>query len=132
MRLCYNDLAMVMMVLLCFAFETKSAGFGFQGADFSVDVTTVFTAAFGQDDSHGLLLRWCRSGRLVDVDRSRGWRRSLFSNVDWSWRRGGWRVANVDGLWLRRQETDGGPYGPESCDEYEQNELEKERERSEG
>ena len=90
-----------MVVLLGFAFETKGAGFGFQGADFGVNVTAVFAAALGQHDSHGLLLRWSRSGRLLDVDRSRGWRRGLFSNVDGSWRRSWWRIADVDGLWLR-------------------------------
>jgi hypothetical protein len=44
--LCYNDLAVV-MVLLSFTFETESTGFGFQGADFGVNITTVFTTAFG-------------------------------------------------------------------------------------
>lgn len=98
--MCYDDLAVV-MVLLGFAFETKSAGFGFQGANFSVNVTAMFAATLGQHDGHGLLLRWSRSGRLLNVDRSRGWRRGLFSDVDRSWVRSGWRIANVDGLWLR-------------------------------
>jgi hypothetical protein len=54
-------------------------------------------------------LRWGRSRRFLDVDRSRRWR-SRFSDVDWSWRRRRCRVANVDGLrlgwrWSRRWMT---------------------------
>jgi hypothetical protein len=44
--LCYDDLAVVIM-LLGFTLKTKSASFGLQSANFGVDVTAAFTAAFG-------------------------------------------------------------------------------------
>jgi hypothetical protein len=90
----------MVVVLLGFTFETKSASFGFQGADFGVDVTAAFAATLRQHDGHGLLLRRSRSGRFLDVDRSRRWR-GWFSDVDGSWRRRRCRVADVDGLRLR-------------------------------
>jgi hypothetical protein len=90
----------MVIVLLGFAFEAKSAGLCFQGADFGMDVTAAFATTLGQHDSHRLLLRRSRSRRFLDVDRGRRWG-SWLSDVDRSWRRSRCRVADVDGLRLR-------------------------------